>query len=538
MLGLDGLDRDLATTWAARGRLPVLGSLLGSSSTLIFGESNRPLPGSVWTDIATGCSAAVHGFQHEEQLRVGSYRIEPVNASRVAVAPFYQTLSDAGVRCAVVDFPIDHPIENFNGLQVVDWGTEFKLWHFETRPRALAAQLEAKYGRHPLTHYPGTRNDLAALAALKRQLTRGIGIKRRFAIDLIRQRQHEFIFVGFGELHKAGHFFWRFHDHEHPEFTSADPELTDSLRTLYEEMDRALGAVLAELDSQDDLIVVTDRGMYADHRGDHLIDPILSKLGWAMYRARSGPPAAPKLQAAAATQSLRSRVLSAPGVRRFCRRVAQRLLSDSMCELLLPYFRKAVGAAPPLDWSRTRVFRLPSVGNSYLRVNLAGREPAGIVQPGAEYAALLSDIAVHFRALVNAETGESAVEDVCFPASQFPGPRSAELPDVAILWSARRRINAVRSDSIGTIAGQPEIERSGNHRPEGFALCRGPSFAAGTGEYPVDARQLAPAILRRFGIPVPTYYERQAPWPGNPEGVERSAGSRNRVSAAGERSRR
>src|SRR5689334_9614049 len=157
MLGMDGLDWVLVKEWSANGYLPVLQSLLDSSRVLLLGESNRPLPGSVWTDIATGVSAAVHGFQHEEQLRLGTYQIEKVDSSRVASPPFYKTLSEAGVPCAVVDFPIDHPIEGFNGLQVVDWASEFKLWHFETRPAGLGAQLEARYGRHPLTYYPGTR---------------------------------------------------------------------------------------------------------------------------------------------------------------------------------------------------------------------------------------------------------------------------------------------------------------------------------------------------------------------------------------------
>ncbi len=502
-LGLDGLDWNLMNLWAAEGRLPVMRDLLSSSQALILGESNRPLPGSIWTDIAAGCSAAVHGFQHEEQLRVGSYQIERVDASRVAAAPFYKTLSDAGVRCAVIDFPVDHPIEGFNGIQVVDWATEFKLWRFETRPKGLAAELESHYGRHPLTHYPGTDPDLPGLLALKHKLARGIDIKRRFALDLIQKQQHEFIFFGFGELHKAGHFFWRFHDRQHPQFTEAEPELVDSLRALYEEMDRALASVLERIDSDDDLIVVTDRGMYADHRGDHLVDAILLKLGLAAQRSSASATAAPRPP--------RARLFSARPIINFYRWVGRRLLSDRVREALLPLYRRTIGAAPPWDWTGTRVFRLPSVGNSYLRVNLAGREPAGIIAPGAPYDELLSHIAAQFRALVNPATGEPAVEDVYFPASRFCGPKATELPDVAIVWNSRSPIDAVISESIGTIAGRQEQERSGNHRPEGFALFRGPSFAMGNGVHRGDARQLAPMILRRFGIEAPRHYEMVAP---------------------------
>ena len=502
-IGIDSLDWHLVKVWASQGRLPAFRDLLRSSRALILGESNRALPGAVWTDIATGCSAAVHGYEHEEKLRAGSYQIERVDSSQVSAAPFYRTLSEAGVRCAVIDFPVDYPIDRFNGIQVVDWGTEFKLWRFETRPKRLAAQLESKYGRHPLNRYPGTHTDLPGLLALKRKLMQGIEIKRRCAVDLIQQHEHDFIFFGFSELHKAGHFLWRFHDREHPDFTHAEPELVDSLRAMYEGMDRALGSVLKQLKPEDDLIVVTDRGMCADHRGDHLVDAILLKLGLAVQRATAA-----KIPA---NNSWPWRLLFARPANKVYRWLGRRMISDRLREALLPWYRKAVGAAPPLDWSRTRVFRMPTFGNSYLRVNLAGREPAGVVSPGAQYEALLSNLAAQFRALINPETGEPAVEDVYFPARQLRGPKAAELPDVAIVWNSHHPIDAVTSEAIGTIAGRQERERSGNHRPEGFALFRGPSFATGRGEHPGDARQLAPAILERFRVEVPRHYEMRPP---------------------------
>jgi predicted AlkP superfamily phosphohydrolase/phosphomutase len=153
------------------------------------------------------------------------------------------------------------------------------------------------------------------------------------------------------------------------------------------------------------------------------------------------------------------------------------------------------------------------VGNSYLRINLAGREPQGIVSPGAEYEALLSDIAAQFLALHDPGSGERVVEDVYFPATQFSGPRARDLPDVAIVWNSRRPIDGVASDTIGTISGKQQSDRSGNHRPEGFALFHGPSFAAGAAAYQGDARQLAPLILKRFGVDASQHYEMPAPEP-------------------------
>jgi hypothetical protein len=259
--------------------------------------------------------------------------------------------------------------------------------------------------------------------------------------------------------------------------------------------------------------------MYADHRGDHLVDEVLLKLGLAVQR---GEPSASAATTSAATAtaataaaaptspSLRNRLLASRAAKRAYRYVATRL-PHKIREALLPFHRAMVGAPPPWDWTKTRVFRLPSVGNSYLRVNLAGREPAGVVTPGEQYDTLLSQIDMQLRALVDPATGDRVVEDVYFPATRFQGPRSSELPDVAIVWSSRRPITAIMSNAVGVITGHQPADRSGNHRPEGFALFRGPSFAAAAGTRQGDARQIAPVVLEVFGIQAPAHYEMQAP---------------------------
>ena len=503
MLGLDSVDRVLVQQWVADGRLPVIGELLAESHKLMLSEANRPLPGSVWTDIATGASAAHHGYLHQHQMALGSYAWRRVDSSQVKIEPFYATLSKNGVRSALIDYPISHPIDDFNGLQVVDWGTEFQLWHFETRPKRFAAKLFSTYGKHPFTNYGSTDLALSNLIALKSKLRRGIELKRRFAIDLLASTDYDFVFFCFSELHKAGHFFWRFHDRTHPDYTEAEPELVDALRECYEHMDRALGSVLAHLKGTDDLVVVADRGMYAEHRGDHLIDDTLIKLDLATPRGKAPAPSR--------FRALRAQLLGGKRAREIYYYVAHNVLPDAIRESLLPLHRVAIGGEPPFDWKRTRVFRLPTVGESYLRVNLQGREPLGTVAPGAEYEATLREVAARFLALVNPATGERAVESVCFPAKHFVGPRSAELPDIGIIWNSNAPIDAVASDDIGVIAGRQGPDRSGNHRPEGFALFRGASFAAGRTEQDGDGRQIAPVILQRFGIAPPAHYELSAP---------------------------
>ena len=501
MLALDSIDWFLVNEWAAEGHLPVLRRLLEDSRQLLCTESNRPLPGSVWTDIATGVSAGTHGYVDLTHLTPNSYGSDRIDASRLSALPFYKVLSDAGIRCAIVDFPIDYLLPDFNGLQIVDWGTEFKLGKFGVNTPGLAAELDTRYGGHPLTDYDRTPPGLSDLLELKHKLLRGIEVKRRFAVDLLQRREHDFVFYNFAELHKAGHFFWKFHDRKHPDFTDSEPQLRHALREVYAEMDRAIGNVLEQLGSDDNLVLVTDRGMYADYRGDHLIEKVLLQLGLSAPRGSSHE---------GRVESWRTRLLNQRETRKALRFVGQKLLPESVRQALLPFHRAAVGESAPLDWHKTRVYAMLSVGNSHLRVNLAGREPLGIVTSGAEFQAVLAEATAQLRALVNPDTGERAVEEIYFPSTQFQGPRSAELPDLAIVWNPNSPITALTSPAMGTVSGKSTEGRTGNHRPEGFALFSGPSFSARGQVVNGDPRQIAPTILQHFGIEPPAFYEKTA----------------------------
>jgi predicted AlkP superfamily phosphohydrolase/phosphomutase len=62
-----------------------------------------------------------------------------------------------------------------------------------------------------------------------------------------------------------------------------------------------------------------------------------------------------------------------------------------------------------MNWPKTRAY---AVGLNALYVNLAGREEHGIVQPGAEQAALLTDIKRRLSEFRDPETGGQVVLDV------------------------------------------------------------------------------------------------------------------------------
>jgi predicted AlkP superfamily phosphohydrolase/phosphomutase len=153
---------------------------------------------------------------------------------------------------------------------------------------------------------------------------------------------------------------------------------------------------------------------------------------------------------------------------------------------------------------------LPTDRNSFLRVNLRGREPDGIVAPGKEYDALLAHIESEFRALVNVDTGRPAVEEVYRIQELCPGPRVNELPDLAILWSSEAPIAAVESPRLGRFDLRVREDRTGNHRPGGFMLARGPKIRRAVKDMHGHLLQLPTTLLALHGVPRPDHYEMPA----------------------------
>ena len=140
-----------------------------------------------------------------------------------------------------------------------------------------------------------------------------------------------------------------------------------------------------------------------------------------------------------------------------------------------------------IDWPRPSAFCIPNSNEGYFRVNLAGREPQGIVARRRGLPAARG----HARdraatALVNPATGLRAAHAVHVMDATFEGPERQHLPDVVISWDFDAKVlDRVQGPACGLVTGRCGYETpayySGNHRPNAFVLGYGAGVAAGAG---------------------------------------------------------
>jgi predicted AlkP superfamily phosphohydrolase/phosphomutase len=157
-----------------------------------------------------------------------------------------------------------------------------------------------------------------------------------------------------------------------------------------------------------------------------------------------------------------------------------------------------------VDWDKTTVYALGAGGNIFL--NLQGREPAGIVQPGAEYERLREEVAEALTTLSDPESGRSIVRRVYRREELYHGPFLEKAPDLIIQWEDYAYWGRGRYDSQAPVfEAQSHFEftdlpLTGAHRPHGILIANGPGIRSGAQIEGARLLDLAPTILSLLSI--------------------------------------
>ena len=484
-IGLDMGDGELIRYWSDQGQLPHFASLLASGAWVDLESTAQVLHTSTWPTFATGTLPGRHGVYFPYQPKPGHQLAQHIQPDQYGVPTFWKIADAQGRACVVYDVPETFPETGFQGRAIFDWGT----WAWYGRPcacpPAVLKGMKSHFGRYPLGFEAKRLGaKIPDAGVMEKRLLRSIAYKQETAHWLLHQDAWQLAVVGFGEPHPAGHYLWPL---EADDVASGDAGAFQPLLHIYQALDRALGELLGDLPADTAVMVVSGDGVRPNRCGWYLLPTVLERLGLTC------PPASDA--GAASSPSLIGRVKSLvpPSTRR--------LIADS-----LPWWiRDQIGAreqAGNIDWSRTRAFTLPTDLEGCIRINLKGREPEGIVEPGAEYEALCRELRSELEALTNPDTGAVAVRNVWIRNEIFPGERQEHLPDVIVTWNDAAPFTTLTSPRIGHVEGETADLRPGTHSPYGFLLAGGTGAPPG-GHGSGHLADVAPTTLCLLGLDLP-----------------------------------
>lgn len=208
---------------------------------------------------------------------------------------------------------------------------------------------------------------------------------RMFEYELNRFKSG-FLFFYTDRVDQLGHMFWRAMDPKHPLYVPGS-QYAHVIEETYKNMDMILGKALERLDSQTTLMVMSDHGFAPFYRAFNL-NTWLKEQGYV--------------------------------------KLVDRPTKDGA-----EFFAN-------VSWGETRAYGL---GINGLYINLKGREPRGVVEPGTERDSLLKEITEKLLAVRDPKTGEQVIRRVYRAEEVYSGPALQEAPDLIIGYSRGYRVS-------------------------------------------------------------------------------------------------
>jgi len=493
IIGLDGASPDLVGRWVAEGKLPHLGSLVERGVLGELASAPNAMSPAAWSSFITGLEPGRHGIFYFLDRIPGTYRTRYVNATSRDGTPVWSALSAAGKRVASLFVPLTYPAVEVNGVLASGWlapSIEDPRYAF---PRDLPRRMLAvapEFRLHTgMTEFV-RRGRHGEVLELKRI---SVGAKAKVAANLLASESWDLFIAAFDETDPVQHYFWHFQDPRHPHYTpEGQRRFGDAILRIYQAADDAVGRLLALTGEDTYVFVMSDHGFGLNSRGQLYLRGLLRAHG--LQRGLNGSGRGLPGMAARRAYDLLYRVLPSDTKHRLAGRF------PSLHEKLMH-----TSFAGDIDWSATKAYTFWSSGCCEPWINVRGRDPEGIVDPGDEYDDMVARVTEVIMEARDAATGEPAAEGVDLRDDIYYGPHVDRAPDLLVRWRPDLVVQGLRSPGLGKVCDTPVAEdlRTGSHQPQGVLVAAGPKGQVGPMPEGASIADLAPTVYGLLDIPPP-----------------------------------
>jgi predicted AlkP superfamily phosphohydrolase/phosphomutase len=440
VVGWDGADWDVLDPLLEAGELPALRALIERGRR---GLSRSCLPShswAAWPTFLTGRDPGGHGVFDILEYRPGATRRLPVSSRSILAPTWPERLSAAGLTTLLVNVPLTYPPPEIRGVAIaggvvppgstysypadvgprLDWPINGGSWTtFRHRPLDLVADLEGLIRRRA--------------AALR---------------TLLDEQPWDVACAVFVEPDRLQHCLLEYVHPGHPAYPEASTSpVAERVRDVYRLLDEELATLVDRTDEDDLVILMSDHGHQPCTRTLSM-NKVLERLDLLRFGRGS---ALVNLLAWGRVRSLARVVYDRFGL----------------------HGKVAVPTAP-IEWSSTVAYTSVVSTGEGVSVNLAGREPHGIVKR-SDYERVREDVAQALLEFADPATGKRPIGRVLRKEEVLTGPYLDRAPDLLLqpaplysLTHARKLVE--EADWL-----------SGDHRPEGVYALAGPGIPQDSG---------------------------------------------------------
>lgn len=489
VIGMDGADPDLTLRWAQEGKLPAIQSLLERGTGGVLWSTANAMSPAAWSSFATGLNPGRHGVFYFLDRKPGTYDLMHSGSATRSGQTFWRTMSDAGKKVAVLHEPISYPAEPINGMQVCGWLAPNPMARGFTHPPELAGELRHRFPDLALhtgvvEYIRRNRHDLALARKLKTARAKG-----KMARWVWEQDDWDCFVTVFDETDPISHYFWHFMDEGHPDHPGKTAHRYDTaIEDTYRAIDEEIGRLLELVPPSAHVFIMSDHGSRRNSGGPLYLKNLLREMGLEVRAER-----------AARSRLSRLGLLAAERVPSSWRHLARAVLPGLSSRVL------RTSAAGDIDYASTRVYTFWCNGCAEPFLNIAGRDPQGLVQPGAETDELVAKLSEALLQAVDAKTGERLVARVERATEAYQGPHVDRAPDLLVTWTDAVVQGGLRTQMDGreiVITETGDVDwRRGNHRREGLLIAAGPQIAPQAPVNEVGIADLPATFLAMAGVP-------------------------------------
>lgn len=409
ILGLDGLDPSLLKQFFAKHRCQNLAKLQAQSSYSTFLPAFPAVSPALWTSYFTGKLPLEHGLI--DLLYRQDYQLCPCTANQRQMATIFQQLAQQGLKVAALGFPGSYPAEK--GPTVIS-GFDAP-WAGQAGSGAFSSPgLQKEIIKLGSWQY-GTVNEFLAIGqslpmakTLVKALQRDLDHKEKVITSLLRRENWDLFAFHLQTADTAGHHLWHLDDIASP-LHPPKIQATTYQEQIYESLDNFVGHIINETGPDTKIMLLSDHGMGGSNGVVVHLNILLQQAGLLAFKKQTINPL-----------SFASSILSKlPDI---VRRLGYRFpLPPKLLNRISGH-----AMAPAIDFNKTKVWAQEIDASPALFVNLAGRDPNGMVTED-ELPALTAKITDLLTGQKDPQSGQPIFRAL-LPANQ--------LADTVVPWAA------------------------------------------------------------------------------------------------------
>ena len=462
LIGWDGADWRILDPMLEQGALPNLQSLMDRGQRGVLRSTIPTHSWAAWPSFMTGVDPVDHGVYDILETVPGTHKQYPVTYRSIKARTFVADLAAAGKEAVYCDLPLTFPPPEIKGKLIA--GGVLPKGPAVSYPGDLLQTLEKAGVPWEVNGMSWTTYHNKPDQYLEEAL-RVTGKRIKATEWLMDNSDWDFLMSVWVSVDRTQHCLSNYIGPDHPEYAqNANTGRYQKVLDVYRQIDDAIGSFVSRTSEDDIILFVSDHGFQSCSRAVNM-DQLLKTLGYLEFSA--------------------SNLVYGPMQWGVVRSVARKVY-DTLG------LHGKVSLKQPVSWAKTRAYTSIRSTGEGVSVNLAGREPDGIVDPG-DFEKVRGDLMDALASFVDPETGRKPVKEIYRREEIFRGRHADTAPDILMIPAEQYSLTHARA------AVEKADWVAGDHRPEGVIVAVGPKV--GPFESEPKLVDLAPTILAALDAP-------------------------------------